>query len=81
MDREQALSRIQEVVSKRLGVDKEKITEDASFTNDLGADSLDLVELVMAFEEEFDVQIPEEEVEKLQTVGTCVDYLVEKAEG
>ena len=80
MDREQALSRIQEVVSKRLGVDKEKITEDASFTNDLGADSLDLVELVMAFEEEFDVQIPEEEVEKLQTVGTCVDYLVEKAE-
>lgn len=80
VDREQALAKIQEVVSKQLGVEPEKIVEQASFTNDLGADSLDLVELVMAFEEEFNVDIKDDDVDKLQTVGDAVDFLLRKAE-
>jgi acyl carrier protein len=79
MDREQALVKVQEVVSKQLGIDKEKVTDSASFMGDLGADSLDTVELVMAFEEEFNVEIPDEEAEKLTTVGDAVNYLIDRA--
>ncbi|HEY9886492.1 MAG TPA: acyl carrier protein [Vampirovibrionales bacterium] len=77
--REEALGRIQDVVSKQLGIDKEKVTESSSFMGDLGADSLDTVELVMAFEEEFDVEIPDEEAEKLVTVGDAATYLLDRA--
>lgn len=79
MDREEALSKIQEVVSKQLSAEKDKVTEEAEFINDLGADSLDLVELIMAFEEEFSVEIPEEDAEKLVKVGDAVDYLLQRA--
>jgi acyl carrier protein len=79
MDREQALAKVQDVVSKQLSTDKEKVTESSSFMGDLGADSLDVVELVMAFEEEFNVEIPDEEAEKLVTVGDAVEYLVTRA--
>ncbi len=79
MDREQALAKVQDVVSKQLSIDKEKVTESSSFMGDLGADSLDVVELVMAFEEEFNVEIPDEEAEKLVTVSDAVEYLVTRA--
>jgi len=79
MNKEQALEKIREVVSKQLGIEKEKIHESSSFFADLGADSLDQVELVMAFEEEFDVEIPDEDAEKLATVSDAVSYLIEKA--
>ena len=68
-------AKVQTVVADKLDVDAVKITPEASFTNDLGADSLDVVELVMALEEEFDVEIPDEEAEKLQTVQSVVDYI------
>jgi acyl carrier protein len=67
--------RVIEIVAEQLSVDKEKITRDSSFVNDLGADSLDQVELVMELEEEFDIDIPEEEAEKIQTVGQAIDYI------
>jgi acyl carrier protein len=70
-------ARIKEIIVNELGVEPEKVTEDASFVEDLGADSLDIVELVMAFEEEFGVDIPDEEAEKLQTVGDAINYLNE----
>ncbi len=70
-------ARIKEIIVNELGVEPEKVTEDASFVEDLGADSLDIVELVMAFEEEFNVDIPDEEAEKLQTVGDAINYLNE----
>jgi acyl carrier protein len=79
MDREQALAKVQDVVSKQLSIDKEKVTESSSFMGDLGADSLDVVELVMAFEEEFNVEIPDEAAEKLITVCDAVEYLVTRA--
>jgi acyl carrier protein len=69
------LAKVQEVVADKLDVDTSKITPEASFANDLGADSLDVVELVMALEEEFGVEIPDEEAEKLQTVQNVVDYV------
>jgi len=67
--------RIKEIIMEQLGVDEEQITPDASFIDDLGADSLDTVELVMAFEEEFDVEIPDEDAEKIRTVQDVIDYL------
>lgn len=69
--------RIKEIIVNELGVEPEKVTEDASFVEDLGADSLDTVELVMAFEEEFGVEIPDEDAEQLQTVGDAIRYLKE----
>ena len=60
---------------EHLGVDADKVTDGASFIDDLGADSLDTVELVMAFEEEFDIEIPDEEAEKIQSVGQAVEYI------
>lgn len=76
MDKSEALERVKKVVSSQLSVDAGQVTEAASFTTDLGADSLDTVELVMAFEEEFGVEIPDEEAEKIATVGHAVDYIV-----
>ena len=71
-------AKVKEIIIEKLGVDAEKVTEDASFVEDLGADSLDTVELVMDFEEEFDLEIPDEEAEKLTTVGAAIKYLEEK---
>ena len=66
-----------EIVSEQMGVDKAEVTPETSFINDLNADSLDTVELVMEFEDEFDMSIPDEEAEKIQTVGAAIDYIVE----
>lgn len=68
-------ARIKEIIVEQLGVDPVEVVTGASFVNDLGADSLDTVELVMAFEEEFDIEIPDEEAEKIQTVGNAIDYI------
>jgi acyl carrier protein len=67
--------RVKDIIAEELGVEREKLTADASFMEDLGADSLDTVELVMAFEKEFDIDIPDEEAEKLRTVGEALQYL------
>jgi acyl carrier protein len=67
--------RIKEIIMEQLGVEEEQITLEASFIDDLGADSLDTVELVMAFEEEFDVEIPDEDAEKIRTVQDVIEYL------
>ncbi|MDR0956510.1 MAG: acyl carrier protein [Endomicrobium sp.] len=67
--------RVKEIIVEQLGVDPAEVVAEASFVNDLGADSLDTVELVMAFEEEFGVEIPDEEAEKIQTVGNAIDYI------
>ncbi len=69
-------SKVVEIVSEQMGVDKSEITRETSFINDLNADSLDTVELVMEFEDEFDMSIPDEEAEKIQTVGAAIDYIV-----
>ena len=73
------MSKIQEkvttIIVDKLGVDASEITLEASFTNDLGADSLDTVELIMEFEKEFDISIPDEQAENIQTVGDAVEYL------
>jgi acyl carrier protein len=73
--------RVKKVVAEQLQVDPEQITTEASFVEDLGADSLDVVELVMALEEEFDIEIPDEEAEKIATVGDAVGYIDGKSEG
>ncbi len=65
-----------EIISEQMGVDKSEITRETSFINDLNADSLDTVELVMEFEDEFDMSIPDEEAEKIQTVGAAIDYII-----
>jgi len=70
--------RVKDIIVEELGVEREKLTSEASFMEDLGADSLDTVELVMAFEKEFDIDIPDEEAEKLRTVGDALKYLHEK---
>ncbi|MFB0528319.1 MAG: acyl carrier protein [bacterium] len=67
--------KVKEIIVEQLGVDPEEVTMEASFVNDLGADSLDTVELVMALEEEFNIEIPDEEAEKLDTVGKAIDYI------
>jgi len=72
--------KVKQIIVDKLGVDESEITNAASFTNDLGADSLDTVELIMEFEKEFDLAIPDEEAEKIGTVGDAVTYL-EKAKG
>jgi acyl carrier protein len=68
-------ARVKEIIVEQLGVDAAEVNTAASFVNDLGADSLDTVELVMALEEEFDIEIPDEEAEKIQTVAQAVDYI------
>ena len=69
--------RVKQIVAEQLGVDEEQVTSEASFMEDLGADSLDTVELVMALEEEFDIEISDEHAEKIQTVQDAVDYISE----
>jgi acyl carrier protein len=70
--------KVKEIIAKELGVEREKLTDDASFMEDLGADSLDTVELVMEFEKEFNIDIPDEDAEKLRTVGDAMNYLRQK---
>ena len=71
--------RVKKIVVEHLGVEADKVTEDASFIDDLGADSLDIVELVMAFEEEFGIEIPDEEAEKISNVREAVEYIEQNA--
>ncbi|HEX3047178.1 MAG TPA: acyl carrier protein [Bacillota bacterium] len=73
-------SKVKDIVVEQLGVDEEEVNEQASFVDDLGADSLDIVELVMALEEEFDLEIPDEDAEKIVTVGDAVNYIKENAQ-
>jgi acyl carrier protein len=77
MDRDELFEKIKVVIVDQLGADEDDITEEASFVDDLGADSLDIVELVMALEEEFGVSIPDEQAEKIKTVGDAVDFISE----
>lgn len=70
--------RVKKIVCEQLNVAADKVTADTSFINDLGADSLDMVELVMHFEEDFEMQIPDEEAEKIQTVGDAIQYILDK---
>lgn len=70
--------KMKRIIVEQLGVDEEAVTLEASFQDDLGADSLDVVELLMALEEEFDLEIPDEDAEKIQTVGDAVDYVRER---
>ena len=71
----EAIDRIKKIIIDQLGIEEEKISIDSSFIDDLGADSLDIVELIMAFEEEFDIEIQDEDAEKIKTVGDAVNYL------
>ncbi len=72
--------KVQSIIVEQLGVDAKEVTESASFIDDLGADSLDTVELVMAFEEEFELEIPDEDAEEIQTVADAVRYITAKTE-
>ena len=71
--------KVKKIIVDKLGVDESEVSNEASFTNDLGADSLDTVELIMEFEKEFDISIPDEEAEKIETVGDAVTYLSAQA--
>ena len=70
--------KVRDIIEKELGVERDKMTDEASFIEDLGADSLDIVELVMEFEKEFNIDIPDEDAEKLRTVGDAIGYLNQK---
>jgi len=72
-------ARVSKIIIDKLGVDESEVTMEASFTNDLGADSLDTVELIMEFEKEFNISIPDEEAENIQTVGQCIEHLEKNA--
>ncbi|MGC9573783.1 MAG: acyl carrier protein [Desulfobacterota bacterium U4-17] len=78
-DLEQITRRLKEIIAEQLGVSEEEIVPEASFVDDLGADSLDLVELIMALEEEFDMEISDEDAEKIQTVQDAINYIAERA--
>jgi acyl carrier protein len=80
MKKEEIMSKVKAVVAEKLNVGEDQVTEEAKFVEDLGADSLDQVELIMALEDEFELKIPEEEAEKLTTVGSAVDYVLKKAQ-
>jgi acyl carrier protein len=75
MEREEILDKVKEVIVEQLNVEEDDVNEDASFIDDLGADSLDIVELVMALEEQFSISIPDEEAENIKTVGDAVEYI------
>ncbi|MXX56104.1 MAG: acyl carrier protein [Gemmatimonadetes bacterium] len=72
--------RVMEIIIDELGVEADKVTADASFVDDLGADSLDTVELIMSFEEEFEIDIPDEDAEQMRTVGDAIDYIKQNAD-
>jgi acyl carrier protein len=74
-----AADKVKSIIAEQLGVEADEVTDEASFTDDLGADSLDIVELVMAFEEEFDIEIPDEDAEKIVRVKDAVGYIDEHA--
>lgn len=76
MERDELLKKVRAIVADKLSIGEDQVTETASFTEDLGADSLDTVELVMALEDEFQLDIPDEEAEKLTTVGKALDYVL-----
>ena len=76
MEKDELLNKIKAIVADKLSIGEDQITEEASFIDDLGADSLDTVELVMALEDEFDLDIPDEEAEKLTTVGKAIEYVI-----
>jgi len=78
-DAKEILEKVRGIIVDQLGVEAEQVTPEASFIDDLGADSLDIVELIMAFEEEFDLDIPDEDAEKIGTVQDAVDYIKERA--
>ena len=78
MKKEEMLSRLKEIIIDRLDVEEDQIVPEASFVEDLGADSLDIVELIMGIEEEFDIEIPDEDAEKLTTVGEAMSYVKAK---
>lgn len=78
MEREELLKKIRAIVADKLSISEDQVTEEASFIEDLGADSLDQVELVMALEDEFGLDIPDEEAEKLATVGKAMDYILSR---
>lgn len=73
-------NKVKKIIVDQLDVEEDKVTEAASITDDLGADSLDVVDLVMSFEEEFDIEIPDDQVEKIKTVGDIVKFIEEKVE-
>jgi len=73
-------AKVKEIIVNELGVEADKVTDDASFVEDLGADSLDTVELVMAFEEEFEIDIPDEDAEQMRTVGDAIKYIDKNAD-
>ena len=75
MTEQQVLDQVRDIVAEQMGVDKDNISAETSFVNDLNADSLDTVELVMEFEEQFDINIPDEDAEKIQTVGDAIEYI------
>ena len=75
MERDEIFEKVKDVIVEQLNVEEDDVTEDASFVDDLGADSLDIVELVMALEEEFGISIPDEEAENIKTVGDAVTYI------
>ena len=72
--------KVKSIIAEQLGVDGSEVTEAASFTDDLGADSLDIVELVMTLEETFDIEIPDDDAEKMQTIGDAIGYLKERVD-
>lgn len=72
--------RVTKIIVEKLGVDDTEVTPEASFTNDLGADSLDTVELIMEFEKEFDISIPDDNAENIQTVGQAIEYMAKNVE-
>jgi len=78
MTKEEVLAKVKAVVAEKLNVGEDQVTTEARFVEDLGADSLDQVELIMALEDDFELKIPEEEAEQLTTVGTAIDYIVGK---
>lgn len=79
MSSEEVFDKVKEIIVEQLGVAESAVTQEASFIDDLGADSLDIVELIMALEEEFDIEIPDSDAEKVVTVGDVVDYIKDNA--
>ena len=80
MSRAEIEARVKEIIVEQLNVEEDEVTQDASFQQDLGADSLDIVELVMTLEETFDIEIPDDDAEKMQTIADAIDYLKERVD-